>query len=290
MADKLAQNVNQQPLVPSYKFTLGWEDNFDFVSSVEMFNNNPHVPFVLAILIYLPMLYVGQMIMSRRDPFNVKLVMMVWNSGLAVFSMVGFCRIIPEMFYTYENFGFHQTLCSNSYIQSKEARFWIYLFVLSKIPELGDTVFLVLRKQKLIFLHVYHHATVLVFSWFVYATLVGAARWFCCMNYAIHAVMYTYYTLKALPNLIKIPRWVSMVITALQTIQMIAGSTVIAVAAYIKFMGRECATSMAMSVFGLAIYTSYLVLFSRFFFNAYCAAQPVKNHQAGGGAAIKKRA
>lgn len=45
------------------------------------------------------------------------------------------------------------------------AGFWATMFVLSKVPELGDTIFIVLRKQPLIFLHWYHHATVLVYSW-----------------------------------------------------------------------------------------------------------------------------
>ena len=31
--------------------------------------------------------------------------------------------------------------------------FWTFMFVLSKVPELGDTIFIVLRKQPLIFLH-----------------------------------------------------------------------------------------------------------------------------------------
>ena len=54
----------------------------------------------------------------------------------------------------------------NSYIEDdKVSGFWATMFVLSKVPELGDTIFIVLRKQPLIFLHWYHHATVLVYSW-----------------------------------------------------------------------------------------------------------------------------
>jgi len=43
---------------------------------------------------------------------------------------------------------------SHSYIeQDRVCGFWTWLFVLSKLPELGDTIFIVLRKQPLIFLH-----------------------------------------------------------------------------------------------------------------------------------------
>ena len=31
--------------------------------------------------------------------------------------------------------------------------YWTFMFVMSKVPELGDTIFIVLRKQPLIFLH-----------------------------------------------------------------------------------------------------------------------------------------
>ena len=33
--------------------------------------------------------------------------------------------------------------------------YWTFMFALSKVPELGDTLFIVLRKQPLIFLHWY---------------------------------------------------------------------------------------------------------------------------------------
>nr|CAD7567629.1 unnamed protein product [Timema californicum] len=76
--------------------------------------------------------------------------------------------------------------------------FWTWMFVLSKLPELGDTVFIVLRKQPLIFLHWYHHITVLLYSWFSYTEYTASARWFIVMNYFVHSVMYSYYALRSM--------------------------------------------------------------------------------------------
>eukprot|EP00122_Pirum_gemmata_P011475 Pgem_evm2s10633 len=56
---------------------------------------------------------------------------------------------------------------------------WTTLFIFSKIPELFDTMFIVLRKRPLIFLHWYHHITVLAYCWHAYATRASS----------VHAVM-----------------------------------------------------------------------------------------------------
>ena len=42
----------------------------------------------------------------------------------------------------------------HSYVEvDRVSGFWSSLFVLSKVPELGDTIFIILRKQQLRFLH-----------------------------------------------------------------------------------------------------------------------------------------
>ena len=55
---------------------------------------------------------------------------------------------------------------------------WLFLFIMSKFPELIDTAFIVLKKGVLIFLHWYHHITVLLFCWQSYATRSSTGIYF----------------------------------------------------------------------------------------------------------------
>ena len=75
---------------------------------------------------------------------------------------------------------------------------WGWLMTLSKVVELGDTIFIVLRKSQLSFLHWYHHITVLVYTWYAITPRPSALSiWFSSMNYTVHTIMYTYYALRA---------------------------------------------------------------------------------------------
>jgi len=137
----------------------------------------------------------------------------------------------------------------------------------------------VLRKQKLIFLHWYHHASVLIFTWYAYADEASTGRWYACMNYSVHAVMYTYYALRACG--VKIPRQLAMSITISQIAQMIMGTFVTFYAYFARVNGRNCEISYSTLYAGMAIYVSYFVLFAHFFINAYFGSRKPR-------AAVKK--
>lgn len=88
---------------------------------------------------------------------------------------------------------------------------------------------LVLRKQSLIFLHFYHHVTVVLYSWFTYAETAAATSWYTVMNYFVHSWMSSYYTLKAMQY--KLPKGFAIMITTMQLVQMVI-SCVATIAAY----------------------------------------------------------
>ena len=138
---------------------------------------------------------------------------------------------------------------------------------MSKLPELADTFFIVARKQKLIFLHWYHHFTVLIYAVFSAKDFAASGRWFCIMNFTVHAFMYTYYGFRALR--FNIPKWINILLTSAQIIQMILGVTINVSAYMIKRRGEECEISDEYLNGSFLIYLTYLILFSNFFYRTY---------------------
>ncbi|CAL8097177.1 unnamed protein product [Orchesella dallaii] len=217
--------------------------------------------------VYLLLTFCGQYWMRNRQPFNLRRILAIWNFSLAAFSIFGFLRTGPDLWdVLIGSSGFHRSVCVRDSLNEPTA-FWSWLFVLSKMIELGDTAFIVLRKTPLIFLHWYHHMTVLVFTWLCYPQAEPIFRWVGVMNYFVHSLMYTYYGFKALR--FNVPRQLSMMITLLQLSQMAVGLIVNLYAMYAKSVGWECARSTQGFQILMAIYGSYLVLFAKFFYKTY---------------------
>jgi elongation of very long chain fatty acids protein 6 len=126
-----------------------------------------------------------------------------------------------------------------------------------------DTFFIVARKKPLIFLHWYHHVTVLAFCWHSYATEASTGLFFVAMNYSVHAVMYGYYFLMAIEQK---PKWLKpVVITIAQISQMIVG-TALCVMCFFLLQNAEtaCAVRKENVIAGGLMYGSYLYLFAEF--------------------------
>ncbi|XP_043842066.1 elongation of very long chain fatty acids protein 3 isoform X2 [Dromiciops gliroides] len=208
----------------------------------------------------------GQRYMKNRKAFNLRLPLTIWSFTLAIFSILGAVRTWEYLGSILMLGGLKISLCHIGFIRNPTVRFWALLFVLSKIVELGDTAFIILRKQQLLFLHWFHHSTVLVYTCFAYKNGVAGGYWFMTMNYGVHAFMYSYYTVKALG--LKPPRFLPMIITTLQITQMFVGASV----SILSFMWRkdcDCHTSKQYLFWTFAMYFAYFALFLNFFYKAY---------------------
>ena len=133
-----------------------------------------------------------------------------------------------------------------------------------------DTLWLTLRKAPVIFLHWYHHVTVLLYCWHAYSVRIGTGLWFAAMNYTVHAIMYFYFGLTQCgPKGRAFARRFAMLITTLQLTQMVVGIGVTVRAVLYQIEGEECSVNKTNSILGLAMYSSYFVLFGIFFVDTY---------------------
>lgn len=261
--------------LPNYSYVFNFENDFAHLETRKWMTQNWTIVFYY-IGAYMVLVFGGQYLMQSRQRFELRGVLSVWNTALAAFSIMGACRTAPEFLHTLTHHGLYQSVCVPSFInQDKVSGFWTYMFVLSKLPELGDTLFIVLRKQPLIFLHWYHHITVLLYSWFSYTEYTSSARWFIVMNYCVHAVMYSYYALRSMGY--SPPRFFAMFITTLQLLQMVIGCA-INIWAYNILKHAECHISAINVRLSIAMYFSYFVLFARFFYKAYLSGNSRKKN------------
>ncbi|KAL4880906.1 GNS1/SUR4 family-domain-containing protein [Aspergillus karnatakaensis] len=101
-----------------------------------------------------------------------------------------------------------------------------WIFYLSKFYEVLDTAIILAKGKKSSTLQTYHHAGAMMCMWAGIRYVAPPIWIFTLVNSAIHALMYTYYTLTALR--IRVPNIVKRSLTTMQITQFVIGSTMAA--------------------------------------------------------------
>ena len=117
------------------------------------------------------------------------------------------------------------------------------LFCLSKLLELGDTVFIILHKSRLNFCN------------------------FSSINFFVHTITYSYYALRAVG--VHVHLRIALVITALQILQMFVCLAASLMAYYNVRNGVKCQFDWHVFYFSITMYSSYALLFIHFFVRRY---------------------
>lgn len=250
-------------LLPNIDFLYPWKDTEGIFSvfPLSIWMREYYWFPILTCIFYYFSVFGIQWAMKSREPFDLKIPLFLWNMSLSVFSTIGFIRTFPHLIMVIYNYSVYESMCMNvgNNFYSSEIGLWSVLFVLSKFPELIDTIFIVLRKKPLIFLHWYHHITVLLYCWQACATQSSVSLYFIAMNFFVHSIMYLYYAIQPFNYW---PRWIpSWLITLLQTSQMVVGTSVCIISLLYKLIGRPCSFTNAAIYTGFAMYFSYFILF-----------------------------
>ncbi|UXI15882.1 hypothetical protein NH340_JMT01825 [Sarcoptes scabiei] len=238
--------------------------DWNLPSSLKWMEQNWHYTVYVSIA-YMVVIYSIQQFMRTREPFKLRKSLTLWNTILTIFSTLGSYYMLPEMYDSFYLKGINNSVCIAS--TNSTAQYWMWLFAISKIFELGDTIFIVLRKQKLILLHWFHHILSLIYTWYSYGQNISLGRWFVTMNLVVHSFMYAYYAFRSMQ--IRIPRQIAMAVTTMQIVQMIFGFYVSAYAFYAKLSGQFCEIPLKTATFGFFVYTIFFFMFAKLFVNNY---------------------
>ncbi|GFQ04680.1 elongation of fatty acids protein 3-like [Phtheirospermum japonicum] len=146
--------------------------------------------------------------------------------------------------------------------------FWAHVFYFSKILEFGDTLLILLsgsRSRRLSFLHVYHHAAVVVMC---YMWLAAAQTLFpvgLVTNAAVHVVMYAYYLAAALG----FRPWWKRLVTDFQIVQFVFSFVISGWMLYYHFNSGSGCEGIWGWCFNAVFNASLLALFVNFHINNY---------------------
>lgn len=235
---------------------------------------------------YLVGVYLLQMFMKNRERIPAKTFSLIHNFNMYAISIICFLGI---------GYGVAQTLYLNGwakgveylfcdsrreYINKGPLFFWMYIFYLSKFYELIDTVLIVLRKSKLLFLHVYHHWVTMLLC-IVCLNSANPYQWTATgLNALVHIPMYYYY----MCAILKIDLWWKKYMTQFQIVQFCLDISACLVSAYMNsnLQATTCSSweKMWPNAVALAIVMSYLLLFIQFYFQTYRRAAPKTDSSA----------
>jgi hypothetical protein len=136
MSSQLSQDLSNR-FSPNYSYVFNFEQRFDYTMSQKWMSDKWHTAFYWVAL-YMVVVFGGQSLMTSRDAYKLRKTLALWNVLLALFSILGTFRTLPEMVHVLKEFGFSHSVCSPSYVEEvKVSGYWTWLFALSKVPELG---------------------------------------------------------------------------------------------------------------------------------------------------------
>ncbi|KAJ3044856.1 hypothetical protein HK097_001352 [Rhizophlyctis rosea] len=254
-------------------------------------------------LAYLAIVLGGQAFMRSAvpKPVSFKPIFFLHNAMLSIVSaglLILFLElVIPDLL----KHGLMWSICHEDAWNSR-LELLFYINYLIKYYELLDTIFLVLKKKKLEFLHVYHHAATMVLCYFELEGRTAVSWVPVTLNLFVHVIMYYYYARTAVSSK---PIWWKKYLTTLQITQFILDIFAIYLATYTyvssamlpgvipNFGLGTCRGKPVAAWIGCVIITSYLGLFVQFFIKTYGdkrrAAKAKKELKDAGGVGEKEK-
>lgn len=250
-------------------------DNVDFWDSITdervnefyLLRGGPSIVVSIVLAYLYLVLSLGPKLMAKHESFKLNKLLLFYNLGMAAANLWLFVQGLWVSNYGIDTWGCGK-FGGDIKLSPRRGIYLGYLFFLTKLVELLDTVFFVLRKKKeqITFLHVFHHSIVPLFCWIGIKLAPGGPNgFFPLVNSFIHVVMYSYYALTTLGPSVQPYLWWKKYLTRLQMIQFV----LVMVNAATTFMSADCKFPILFAYLQLTIAVTFFILFAIFYRNAY---------------------
>ncbi|KAK8793966.1 hypothetical protein WA171_003094 [Blastocystis sp. BT1] len=217
---------------------------------------------VIGNVFYFAMIFILLKFMEKRERFNPKPFMVVYNFicvCLATYCFYGMltCYFLKKPFLYCSDIDFDTE-------NSKAIAHYVYVFYLQKYWEFTDTFLFILRKsyRQVTFLHVYHHSSItFMVRLFLHVYPGGDNCMPVLLNSFVHMLMYTHY----LCSILGVKCWWRSILTKLQLIQFV----IITIINVLDVINGGCQEPLWLNWLMIAYMATMILLFSQFYVKRY---------------------
>ncbi|TPX33440.1 very-long-chain 3-oxoacyl-CoA synthase [Synchytrium endobioticum] len=246
---------------------------------------------------YLMVMFAGTQIMKSHKPFELKQLVFVHNVIMSAGSLILWLLVAEQVFSMWIRHGFAYVMCNKEAYTPRLELFyyWNYIF---KLWEFIDTIFLVLKKRPLEFLHVYHHSATAGFAYLFLWKPTSSTWVVVVLNLAVHVFMYYYY---AVSTVSKRNIWWKKHLTTMQISQFVLDIAMVTYMSYNIFINEyfpwmktayglktvpNCyaADPVTQASVSGVLFASYLILFIDFYLKTYKKKEARKSEAAAAAA------
>lgn len=232
------------------------------------------IPIIAIVSIYVYFVRsAGPAWMKARDAYDLKWSIRLYNILMSLINLYIFYRVSVLTRYGLNYFGCKQVGYEKA---DNELVDLAFLYFATKLVELLDTIFFILRKKynQASNLHVFHHGFIAICVWIYFKIAPGGSSvLFPYLNVGVHSVMYSYYFLATFPAMQKYLWW-KRYLTSTQIIQFVLSMV------HFSFQGlSSCEYPPALAVIGFFFNFVFFVLFCDFYYHAYMRAKPTSGRR-----------
>lgn len=104
------ENDSTDVFTPKYSYVFGFENSYSYEDTRKWLSNNLMYFFGCGIL-YFIVIVGGMFYMVHKPKYNLKRPFALWCGLMALFSIIGFSRTAPELFFSLGHHSLYYSVC-----------------------------------------------------------------------------------------------------------------------------------------------------------------------------------